>query len=180
MKLIFHRSQTISNPYVVVLLTDVPGFHKEVGNFQHSCCDEVITSLMSLITWCDCLMCLLTWCDCVISGRSIDLPYVQIKSWRGLLEGFGTMHWGNSKVIWDVYEWMYWQYNGPHTRMLAVLLAGDDPRTSWFFQLVCEVGLLHWERPASRTFAIDACIFPNRICKRVVVIATGRIMRLGV
>ncbi len=29
---------------------------------------------------------------------------------------------------------MYWQYNGPHPRMLAVLLASDDPRTSWFFQ----------------------------------------------
>ena len=59
--------------------------------------------------------------------------------------------------------------------MLAVLLASDDPRTSWFFQLVCEVGLL---QPASRTFAIDAFIFPNRIYKRVVVIATGRVMRL--
>ncbi len=30
----------------------------------------------------------------------------------------------------------YWQYNGPHPRMLPVLLACDDPRTSWFFQLV--------------------------------------------
>ncbi len=29
---------------------------------------------------------------------------------------------------------MYWQYNGPHPRMLPVLLACDDPRTSWFFQ----------------------------------------------
>ncbi len=71
MKLIFHRSQKISNPYTVVLLTDEPGFHKEVGNFPHSCYDEVITSLMSLITWCDCLMCLLTWCDCVISQSRI-------------------------------------------------------------------------------------------------------------
>ena len=26
--------------------------------------------------------------------------------------------------------------HGPHPRMLAVLLASDDPRTSWFFQLV--------------------------------------------
>ena len=64
--------------------------------------------------------------------------------------------------------------------MVAVLLASDDPRTSWSFQLVAKVVSFHWERPASRTFAIDACIFPTHIYKRVVVVATGRIMRLGV
>ena len=30
-------------------------------------------------------------------------------------------------------------------RMLAVLLASDDPRTSWSFQLVAKVVVLHWE-----------------------------------
>ena len=30
--------------------------------------------------------------------------------------------------------------NGPHPRMLAVLLASDDPRTSWLFQ-----GLAGWD-----------------------------------
>ena len=64
--------------------------------------------------------------------------------------------------------------------MLAVFLASDDPRTSWSFQLVRRSFLLHWGRPASRTFEIDACIFPTHIYKRVVVVATGRIMRLGV
>jgi hypothetical protein len=64
--------------------------------------------------------------------------------------------------------------------MLPVFLTSDDPRTSWSFQLVTKVVLLHWEQPASRTFELNACIFPTRIYKRVVVIATGKIIRLGV
>jgi hypothetical protein len=60
----------------------------------------------------------------------------------------------------------------------AVLLASDDPRTSWSFQLVRRSVSLHWSNtPASRTFQSDVCVLPILNCTRVVMVPTGRIIR---
>ena len=64
--------------------------------------------------------------------------------------------------------------NGPHPRMLAVLLASDDPRTSWLFQLVAKVGLLHSKIFSEQSsFKSDPCVLPTLNYKRGVVVQLG-------
>ena len=64
--------------------------------------------------------------------------------------------------------------HGPHPRMLAVLLASDDPRTSWSF---------NWKRgwflftgatqQQVERSNLDVCVLPTLNCKRVVMVQPG-------